>query len=700
VSASCSAPTGFRLASTEDIRDGQGTPVRIVHPDPGLRLTLVPERPVASDWYQLELAFPPEGLVDVTARFLFAGGNVLWLRLPVHARNHFLAHFRLEEALEELTLVVTGSGRLDAAHTCRFTRVGLGGQLSAAARRGIEIMRRDGLRVVASGVNYLWRLTRPGSIAFSRGSAAADGEKPYDAWMRLFDEHPERDRSRHAERLATLSQQPLISLLAHVPASDGESLARLASSASAQMYPRWELVIAAPSGIHGDLAAAFAERGVDGTKLRLVAAEGGEADSLNVALAAAEGEFVLPLWAGTTLRPHALLDLALAAARVPEAQLVYADEDRIDARGNRSDSRFKPAFSPDLLDAVDYIGSPALFRRETVRQLGGWRDISGHRHDLLRRLAAAVPEPSIVHLARLLAHTTNATPQPPANPVAARTIPSIAPRVSLIIPTRDGADVLETCVRSIRKLTRYDNYEIIIVDNGSVEERTKALFVELAKDPEIRILPRAEPFNFSRLNNAAAREATGTIIGLINNDIEVTDGAWLANMVALAVRPETGCVGAKLLYPDGRLQHAGVVVGLGGVAGHGHRFQHADEPGYLCCLQHVHEVSAVTAACLLVRREVFDAVNGLDEGLTVAFNDVDFCLRVRAAGHRNVWTPHASLIHHESVSRGRDLTPSKARRFAGEYATMHRRWAADMLADPYYSPHLTYDLEDFSLRLR
>jgi GT2 family glycosyltransferase len=485
-----------------------------------------------------------------------------------------------------------------------------------------------------------------------------------------------------------------------VPASDGESLARLASSASAQMYPRWELVIAAPSGIHGDLAAAFAERGVDGTKLRLVAAEGGEADSLNVALAAAEGEFVLPLWAGTTLRPHALLDLALAAARVPEAQLVYADEDRIDARGNRSDSRFKPAFSPDLLDATDYIGSPTLFRCETVRQLGGWRDVSGHRHDLLRRLAAAVPEPSIVHLARLLAHTTNATPQPPANPVAARTIPSIAPRVSLIIPTRDGADVLETCVRSIRKLTRYDNYEIIIVDNGSVEERTKALFVELAKDPEIRILPRAEPFNFSRLNNAAAREATGTIIGLINNDIEVTDGAWLANMVALAVRPETGCVGAKLLYPDGRLQHAGVVVGLGGVAGHGHRFQHADEPGYLCCLQHVHEVSAVTAACLLVRREVFDVVHGLDEGLTVAFNDVDFCLRVRAAGYRNVWTPHASLIHHESVSRGRDLTPSKARRFAGEYATMHRRWAADMLADPYYSPHLTYDLEDFSLRLR
>jgi GT2 family glycosyltransferase len=700
VSASFPAPTGFRLASLEDIRDGQGMPVRIVHPDTGLRLTFVPERPVASDWYQLEMAFPPEGLVDVTARFLFAGGNVLWLRLPVHARNHFLAHFRLEEALEELTLVVTGSGRLDAARTCRFTRVGLGGQLSAAARRGIEIMRRDGLRVVASGVNYLWRLTRPGSIAFSRGSAAADGEKPYDAWMRLFDEHPLRDRARHAERLAKLAKPPLISILAHVPASDGNSVARLAQSASDQIFPIWELVVAAPARRHPEIAAALSERGIDGAKLRMVAADDNGAESVNAALAAAQGEFVLPLWAGTVLRPHALLDLALTAARAPEAQLIYADEDSIDATGNRSDSRFKPAFSPDLLDAVDYIGSPALLRRETLRQLGGWRDVSGHRYDLLRRLVATVPERSIVHLARLLAHTTNATPQPPATPVAARTIPSPAPRVSLIIPTRDCADVLETCVRSIRNLTRYDNYEIIIVDNGSVEDRTRTLFVELAKDPEIRILPRAEPFNFSRLNNAAAREATGTIIGLINNDIEVTDGAWLANMVALAVRPETGCVGAKLHYPDGRLQHAGVVVGLGGVAGHGHRFQRADEPGYLGRLNYVHEVSAVTAACLLVRREVFDAVNGLDEGLTVAFNDVDFCLRVRAAGYRNVWTPQASLIHHESVSRGRDLTPSKARRFAGEFATMHRRWGADMLADPYYSPHLTYDLEDFSLRLR
>jgi GT2 family glycosyltransferase len=283
---------------------------------------------------------------------------------------------------------------------------------------------------------------------------------------------------------------------------------------------------------------------------------------------------------------------------------------------------------------------------------------------------------------------------------AASRVPDPAPRVTLIIPTRDGADVLATCIRSIRALTRYPDYEIVIVDNGSVQDGTRRLFAELSADPAIRILPRPEPFNFSRLNNAAASEATGSILALVNNDIEATHEDWLGEMVALAIRQDVGCVGARLLYPDGRLQHGGVVIGLGGVAGHAHRFARADDPGYLGRLRAVHEVGAVTAACLVVRREVFDAVGGLDEGLTVAFNDVDFCLKVRAAGYLNLWTPFARLIHHESLSRGRDVTPAKAKRFADEYASMQRRWGAQLLYDPYYSPHLTYDREDFSLRLR
>src|SRR5687767_1313895 len=187
--------------------------MRVVHPDPGLRLVFSPDRPMPSDWYQLELRFPPEGLVDVVVQFSFADERVLWLRLPLFARNHFLAHLRLDGALERLTLIVTGSGRLTEPALCRFERVGWFGQLAAAARRGVDIFRRDGLGVFASGLNYLWRLTRPGSIAISRGTAAAAGEEAYDTWMRIFDEAPERDRTRHEERLASLLRRPLISIL-------------------------------------------------------------------------------------------------------------------------------------------------------------------------------------------------------------------------------------------------------------------------------------------------------------------------------------------------------------------------------------------------------------------------------------------------------------------------------------------------------
>jgi GT2 family glycosyltransferase len=697
------APAGFRIVSTDEVRAGEGTPVRIVHPDPGLRLVLAPEQPMPADWYQFELTFPPEGLVDVIVQFSFADDRVLWLRLPVLARNHFLAHFRLEDALERLTLIVTGSGRLTSPTLCRFERVGLRGQLAAAARRGVDIFRRDGLGVFASGLNYLWRLTRPGSIAISRGSAAATGERPYDTWIRIFDEAPERDRVRHEERLASLSRRPLISILAELSSADPLALDRLARSVTEQIYPFWELVLATPRRLQSEMGTALTARGVDSNKMRVVASTSDVAENLNTLLAVSNGEYVLPLAAGAVLRPHALLDLALTADCVPSVDLVYTDEDRIDSGGARADWRFKPAWSPNMLEAWNYLGQLTLMRRETIRALGGWRRQADgtHHHDLSLRLTKQAAPCAIVHLAKLLVHgASDMDIAPREHAATTREVTAPGPRVSLIIPTRDNASVLETCIRSIRSRTRYENYEILIIDNGSVEEKTKQLFADLSSDPSVRILPMPGPFNFSKLNNAAAREARGEILGLVNNDIEVTRADWLDEMVALAMRPGTGCVGAKLLYPDGRIQHAGVVIGLGGVAGHGHRFAGADDPGYLNRLRTVQNVSAVTAACLLIRKQVFDQAGGLDESLTVAFNDVDFCLKVRAAGYLNLWTPFAELIHHESVSRGRDLTPAKARRFADEYATMQRRWGADLLNDPYYSPHLTYDREDFSLRLR
>ena len=694
-------PLGFRLVSVDEVRGGEGTPVRVVHPDPGLKLVFAPDRPLPADWYQFEIEFPPEGLVDVVVQFSFADDKVLWLRLPLLARNHFLAHLRLEGALERLTLIVTGSGRLTGPALSRFERVGLHGQLAAAARRGVDIFRRDGFGVFASGLNYLWRLTRPGSIAISRGTAGEAGETPYETWIRVFDEAPERDRIRHEERLVSLPRRPLISILAEVPSTESLVLDKLARSLTEQIYPCWEFVVAAPAHLEGQIGSALAARGVESSKLRLVNAAINSAESLNALLAVSEGEYVLPLAQGSFLRSHALLELALTAAQILWAELVYTDEDRIDTAGRRGHWRFKPAWSPDLLQAWNYLGQLTLMRRETVRALGGWRsEAAAPQHDLVLRLTKDVEPSDVVHLAKVLVHEgAQADTLPAIQGFANRERPN-PPRVSLIIPTRDNVNVLRTCIRSIRAHTRYPNYEIVIIDNGSVQETTKQLFAELSADPSIRILPMPGPFNFSKLNNTAAREATGEILGLVNNDIEVRCEDWLDEMVVLAARPQTGCVGAKLLYSDGRIQHAGVVIGLGGVAGHGHRFARGDDPGYLNRLRTVQNVSAVTAACLLIRKQVFDEVGGLDEDLTVAFNDVDFSLKVRAAGYLNVWTPFAELIHHESVSRGRDLTPAKAKRFADEYATMQRRWGAELLSDPYYSPHLTYDREDFSLRLR
>lgn len=653
---------GFRLVSVAEARPDARVPVRVAHPDPGLTVAFAPTQPTANDWYQFELRFAPEGVVEVLAHVEFAGGGVLWQRMPALARHHFLAQFRLNGAVERLTLTVTGSGRLAQPELLRFARVGWLGHLTAVGRRGVEIVRRDGLRAVWSALNYLWRLTRPGSIVISRGSASAAGESLYDTWVRVFDEVPERDRPRHQERLAELAKRPLISVLALDAAAVGE-----------QIYPDVELLTAEP-GANG-------------------------ADALNALLAQARGEFLLPLGSGAVLRPHALLDLALTLQRHPSAELIYSDEDRIED-GKRRDPRFKPAWSPDVLRAHDYLGDLTLLRTATARSLGGWRPAAGtaHRHDLLLRVAERVAPETIVHLAKVLVHRANADEPPLGRPHYP--MPSPAPRVSLVIPTRDNAALLETCISSIRRHTRYPDYEILIIDNGSVEDATKALFARLTADPAMRVLPRPGPFNFSALNNSAVREATGSIVGLVNNDIEATNEDWLDEMVALAARPDVGSVGARLLYPDGRLQHGGIVVGIGGVAGHAHRFAPANEPGYLNRLRAVQNMSAVTAACLLVRKQVFDQVGGLDESLTVAFNDVDFCLKVRAAGYLNLWTPFASLVHHESASRGHDMTPAKARRFADEYSAMQKRWGADLLADPYYSPNLSYDREDFSVRPR
>jgi GT2 family glycosyltransferase len=277
-------------------------------------------------------------------------------------------------------------------------------------------------------------------------------------------------------------------------------------------------------------------------------------------------------------------------------------------------------------------------------------------------------------------------------------IPDPEPLVSLIIPTRDQFEMLSRCISSIIEKTSYPNYEIVILDNQSEEKGTIDYFQTVEKEEAVRVFHYDHPFNFSAINNYGVGKAKGDIIGFVNNDIEVISPNWLTEMVSHATRQKVGCVGAKLYYPDERIQHAGVILGIGGVAGHSHKYVHKSNPGYFSRLLLVQNLSAVTAACMVVRKSVFDQVGGFNESdLAVAFNDVDLCLRVKKAGYRNLWTPYAELFHHESVSRGSEDSPEKIERFKRETAYMKEQWGRALVDDPCYSPNLTLVTEDFSL---
>jgi GT2 family glycosyltransferase len=284
-----------------------------------------------------------------------------------------------------------------------------------------------------------------------------------------------------------------------------------------------------------------------------------------------------------------------------------------------------------------------------------------------------------------------------------RSLRAPAPKVSIVIPTRNAESLLRLSIGSILTKTSYPNFEIIVVNNRSDDPGTLRYFDEL-RATGVRVIGYDAPFNFSSLNNRAAREATGTLLAFLNNDLEVISPDWLDEMASQAVRPEIGAVGAMLYYPNDTVQHAGVILGLtgparrDGVAGHAFKCAPRGSEGQRNRLRLVQNYSAVTAACLVIRHEVFDMVGGFNEAdLPVAFNDIDFCLRVRAAGYRNLWTPFAEFYHHESASRGAEDTPEKVERFQREVSYMRRRWGRLLDSDPAYNPNLTVELEDFSL---
>ena len=401
--------------------------------------------------------------------------------------------------------------------------------------------------------------------------------------------------------------------------------------------------------------------------------------------------WLMPLWAGDLLAPGAAAAYR-AAMDDPSLKLVYADDDLLDRHGRRTVPHFKPDWNSELFRHFDYLTGACILRAGRDELLA-----QACRPDWAGRLVAQASRGGGVrHVRRMLHHRAVRIPPPAA--AAPLSPPDDLPSLSVIVPTRNRLDLLRTCLDGLAA-TRYPDVEIIVVDNDSDDPDTLAYLAAL--DPvRVRVLRHPGAFNYSAINNRAVAAARGRLLCLLNNDIETIGADWLAIMASQALRDDVGAVGAKLLYPDGRIQHAGVVVGVGNAAGHAHRFLDPAEEGYFRRHALPQFTSAVTGACLVVMRERFLAVGGLDvRNFAVAYNDVDLCLRLNQRGWQAFYEPRAVLIHHESVSRGFDRDPAGSRRFAGELAALKRIWKTDEIVDPYHHPQLSRAAERFAMAI-
>lgn len=505
-----------------------------------------------------------------------------------------------------------------------------------------------------------------------------------------------------------------------------------------QTYADWELCMADGSDeAHGNVERICRQYMRKDLRIKYQRLEEnlGISGNTNACLEMATGDYIGLFDHDDLLHPAALHEVMRAICE-QDADFIYTDENTFHEKPEDAFCpHFKPDYAPDTLRSYNYICHFTVFSSELLDEVGNFRrEFDGSQdYDMVLRLTEKASK--IVHIPEILyfwrAHSGSTAGDISAKPYtmdAARralgehldrvglvgevedsSIPSTyrikytisgCPKVSIVIPNMDHADTLRTCISSILEKTTYENFEIVIIENNSRKEETFAYYDELKTDPRIQIVTWEGKFNYSAINNFGVREAaTGEYILLLNNDIEVITPDWLQEMLMFAQRPDVGAVGAMLYYPDDTIQHAGVVLGIGGVAGHAHKYFPRGDFGYMSRATIAQDLSVVTAACVMLPRTVWDEVGGLDETFEVAFNDVDLCMRIRKAGYLIVWTPYAELYHYESKSRGAEDTPEKKKRFEGEVRRFQARWKSELAAgDPYYNPNLTLVREDFSVK--
>jgi glycosyltransferase involved in cell wall biosynthesis/SAM-dependent methyltransferase/FtsZ-binding cell division protein ZapB len=566
-----------------------------------------------------------------------------------------------------------------------------------------------------------------------------ESQRIYGKWYGRHYRLNKADRKQIRRHIDSFKQKPLISFIIPTYNTPEKWLRKAIESVMNQLYPFWELCIVDDASTDPNVRKVIQKYARNDNRIKPIyrSSNGHISVASNTGLENATGDFVALLDHDDEITVDALYYVANEITKYPDAHLFYSDEDKLDIDGNLAGPYFKTDWNPDLIYSHNFVCHLGVYRRDILEKIGGFREgFEGAQDwDLCLRFVDQINPEQIRHIPKILYHwrmipgstgldikykryALTAAQQAIEESLQrngkladvqyhvhneyfsafrVKYVLETEPKVSLIILTRDMLYLLKKCIDSILSKTTYSNYELLIVDNGSQEEETLSYLKEISENGNIRIIRDERPFNFSALNNMAVKETNADVVGLINNDIEILDGDWLREMVSFAVRREVGAAGCRLLYPNDTVQHAGVLVGLGGSAGHAHKHFPAFHPGDNGRAMLIQNFSAVTAACIIMRRDVYQEVGGMDEeNLTVAFNDVDFCLKIREAGYLITYTPFAELYHHESASRGYEDTLPKIVRSEKEKAFLANRWGEKLQIDPYYNPNQTLDREDLS----
>lgn len=549
----------------------------------------------------------------------------------------------------------------------------------------------------------------------------------YGRWIREFDKLDQVDRGQIRAHITSFRYKPLVSVIMPTYETPEWALRQAIDSVRNQLYPHWELCIADDASLAGHIAELLNRLAATDRRIKWVQrrSNGHIAAASNSALSLASGEFIALMDHDDLLSERALYEVASALELDQSLDIIYSDEDQIDRKGNRFNPYFKTDWNIDLLLGHNMISHLGVYRRSLVDRVGGFREgLEGSQdYDLALRCADSSHPDRIHHIPAILYHwrrdqsissfsekhlsqctaaarravgdyldrrgeAAEARPHPrlPNWNRVDRRLPDPPPLVSLIVLTHDRGQLLDSCVDGLLHKTDYPALEVLIVDHGSRSSQTFELLDPVREDHRVRILRYSRPFNCSAFTNMAAAEARGTVLGLIDDDIDVINADWLSEMVALAVLPEVAAVGAKLLYLDDRVQHGGIVLGVGGIASPVNLQRRRLDSGYCGRNLLVSSVAAVSGACMIVRKSVFAELGGLDaKHLALAFNDVDFCLRARKKGYRNVWTPHAEFYRRQPPGREVDTTLENAERVRQEADYMRAVWGEDLTHDPFYN---------------